>query len=128
MDLQIESRLDFDALVLLGSGGGTATLRPDGTRTSTGTIVDVNGRAMVGRASVRGEPGKTVRIDMPRAIEMHSISGGAITMDQIVTDLPSIPRLDSRGMLEFRFGGRLQVNGEAEGEYRGDVPILIEYL
>ena len=128
VDLQIESSLDFDWLVLAGSDGGTATLFPDGNRGSSGSIVGVNGRAMVGSASVRGEAGRSVRISLPRMIEMHSISGGAIIMDQIVSDLPAMPRLDSSGVLRFRFGGQLKVNGDAAGDYRGNIPILVEYL
>lgn len=128
IDLQIESRLDFDALVMLGSGEGTATLRPDGSRVVTGMVGDISGRAMLGSAVVRGEPGRTVRIDMPRTIAMHSLSGGQVTMDEIVTDLPSLPRLDARGTLTFRFGGRLKVSGNAEGEYRGELAIDVDYL
>jgi hypothetical protein len=59
---------------------------------------------------------------------MHSLRGGEVTMDEIVSDLPSVPRLDSAGNLNFRFGGRLKVTGDAEGDYRGDVPITVEYL
>jgi hypothetical protein len=36
-------------------------------------------------------------------------------------------RLDSAGSLSFRFGGRLTISGDAEGDYRGDVPITVEY-
>jgi hypothetical protein len=83
---------------------------------------------MVGSAVVRGEPGRAVRIVLPRRIDLHSIGGARISIDAIVSDLPSLPRLDSAGALEFRFGGRLRVSGDAEGDYRGDVPITVEYL
>jgi hypothetical protein len=128
VDLQVETRLDFDALVMLGDGEGTATLRPDGSRIVTGMVGDISGRAMVGSATVRGEPNRAIRIDLPRSIAMHSLRGGEVTMDEIVSDLPSVPRLDSAGNLNFRFGGRLKVTGDAEGDYRGDVPITVEYL
>jgi hypothetical protein len=126
--LQIESRLDFDALVMLGSGDGTATLRPDGSRIATGMVGDLSGRAMVGTATVRGQPGRAIRVNMPRMIAMHSVSGGEVSLDEIVTDLPSLPRLDSRGTLTFRFGGRLKVSGSAEGDYRGEFAIDVDYL
>lgn len=128
VDLEIEARLNFDALVLLGQGEGTATLRPDGSRIVTGMVGDISGRAMVGSATVRGEPGRSIRIDLPRSIAMHSLSGGEVAIDEIVSTLPSIPRLDSAGTLTFRFGGRLKVTGDAEGDYRGDIPITVEYL
>jgi hypothetical protein len=83
---------------------------------------------MVGRAVVRGEPGRAVRIDLPARIELHSIGGGRIAIDGIISDLPGAPQLDSNGNLSFRFGGRLRVVGDAEGDYRGDVPITVEYL
>ena len=51
-----------------------------------------------------------------------------MTLDHLETDLPSVPKLDSAGNLSFRFGGRLEIQGDAEGEYRGDVPITVDYL
>ena len=38
-----------------------------------------------------------------------------------------IPQLDAAGNLTFRFGGRLRVSGDADGDYRGDLPITVEY-
>jgi len=39
-----------------------------------------------------------------------------------------MPRLDSGGKLTFRFGGRIRVTGNADGDFRGDLPITVEYL
>ena len=128
VQLEIESSIAFDRLVLFAAGEGTAVLRPDGSTAGTGVIGDVSPRAMVGTATVRGEPGRTIRVDLPHRIVLHSISGGEITFDDVVSDLPSLPRLDSAGNLTFRFGGRLKISGDAEGEYRGDLPITAEYL
>lgn len=126
--LEVEAGLDFDRLILLGAGEGSATLRPDGSRQVSGRIGVIGGRPMAGQARIRGEPGRAVRVDLPRRIELRSLSGGEIALDEIVSDLPAAPRLDSSGMLTFRFGGRLTVTGDAQGEYRGDVPITVEYL
>ena len=128
ISLDIETRLDFDRLILLGQGEGTATLLPNGTRSVSGAISDMSGRAMVGSAVVRGEPGRNVRVDLPKRIELYSLSGGRISLDDVVSDLTISPRLDGSGTLNFRFGGRLRISGDAEGEYRGDVPITVEYL
>jgi hypothetical protein len=38
-----------------------------------------------------------------------------------------MPRLDSSGTLTFRFGGRIRITGDADGDYRGDLPISAEY-
>jgi len=126
--LDVQAGLNFDRLIVLGPSGGTALLRPDGSRQTSGSIEAMGGRAMVGEAHVRGEPGRTIRIDLPPRIELLSISGSRIVIDEIETDLPSLPRLDSAGTLTFRFGGRLQVSGEPEGDFRGDLPITAEYL
>lgn len=99
--LEIDAALDFDRLVVMGTGDGTATLRPDGTRLATGSVEAISGRAMVGEARVRGEPGRMVRIDLPSRIQLHSLSGATISIDQVTTDLPGIARLD--------FGGKPQV-------------------
>jgi hypothetical protein len=126
--LEVEATLDFDRLVLLGGGNGAATLLPTGERSAMGSIATVSARAMVGAVTVRGEPGRAVRVDMPTRVLLHSMGGAQIAIGQIETDLPSLPRLDSSGALSFRFGGRLTISGDAEGEYRGDVPITVEYL
>jgi len=128
IELEVESSLKFDRLVLLGTGEGTAILKPDGTRVVSGGLLGFNGTALVGSAVVRGEPGRLIRIELPRLIELYSLSGAQLAIDEIATDLPSAPRLDSNGRLSFRFGGRLQVKGEADGDYRGDLLITADYL
>src|SRR5688572_274199 len=60
ISLEIETSLDFDRLILVGAGAGTATLLPDGSRSVSGVISDISGRAMVGSAVVRGEAGRSV--------------------------------------------------------------------
>jgi hypothetical protein len=82
---------------------------------------------MVGEAHVRGEPGRAIRVDLPRHLELHSMSGGRISIDEIVTDLPADPRLDSVGNLSFRFGGRIRYSGNNDGDFRGELPITVEY-
>lgn len=127
IELQIEASLDFDRLVVLGEGEGSATLLPDGTRQTSGSVEAMSGRAMVGEAHVRGEPGRSVRVDLPSQLQLYSLGGGRMTIDEIVTDLPGDPRLDSRGMLNFRFGGRIRFRGSNDGDFRGDLPITVEY-
>ena len=50
-----------------------------------------------------------------------------LTLDDVGTDLSSAPHLDAAGNLIFRFGGKLIVSGDADGPYRGDLPITVEY-
>jgi hypothetical protein len=83
---------------------------------------------MVGTVLVHGDANRALRVELPRRIELYSLSGGRITLDDVTTDLKGTPRLDAAGNLSFRFGGRLIVTGDTDGQYRGDLPITVEYL
>jgi hypothetical protein len=56
------------------------------------------------------------------------MGGSRITLDDVTTDLKGPPRLDAAGNLSFHFGARLIVDGNSDGQYRGDLPITVEYL
>jgi hypothetical protein len=127
VDLQIETTLNFDRLILSGSGAGAVTIRPDGSSGVEGSVLEAGPRAMVGTVLVHGIANRSVRVDMPRRIELFSVGGGRMTLEDISNDLPSAPHLDAAGNLSFRFGGRLIVSGDADGPYRGDLPITVEY-
>jgi hypothetical protein len=127
VDLQIETGLNFDRLILDGTGNGAATILPNGSSTAEGTVTAIGAKAMVGTVLVHGEPGRAVRVDLPHRADLYSLSGGRITLDDITSDLHGAPRLDAAGNLSFRFGGRLIVTGDADGQYRGDLPITVEY-
>jgi hypothetical protein len=128
IQLEVQSSLDFDRLLLVAPGEGTATLLPDGDRHASGTIATISGRAMVGSVAIHGEAGRSVRVDLPSRIQLFTVNGSSIAIDELRTDLPDAPRLDSAGNLNFRFGGRLTINGDADGDYRGDAAITVEYL
>ena len=129
IQLSLQATLDFDRLVQLGAGNGTVTLTANGDRSVSGTITAVSGRAMVGAISVHGEPNRPVRVELPSQIELYSVGGsGRIEIDDLATDLVSMPKLDAAGNLSFRFGGRLKISGDADGGYRGDVPVTVEYM
>lgn len=127
--LDVQARLDFDQLILLDSvGSGTARLAPNGSSSTSGAIGPMTGRAMVGSVIVRGEPGRLVRIAFPDSIQLYGLTGGTLRLSALTSDLPSAARLDAAGELRFRFGGELGVSGNVEGEYRGDIPITVDYL
>src|SRR5690349_22687263 len=67
--LDVEASLDFDRLILAGKGEGSAQLAPDGGRSVSGSITAIGARAMVGEVTVRGEPGRIVRVSLPDGIE-----------------------------------------------------------
>jgi hypothetical protein len=125
--LQIDTTLNFDRLILATQGPGDATLRPDGSGSATGSISNLSPRARVATVIVHGAPGRALRIDVPRRIDLFSLGGSRLTFDQVVTDAEELPRLDSAGNLTFHIGGRLRFMGDEDGDYRGDLPITVEY-
>ena len=127
VELQIETDLNFDRLILMGAGVGAATLRPDGSTSAEGAVIQVGPRAMVGSVVVHGDPNRALRVDLPRRIDLFSVGGGRITLDDVTTDLSPLPHLDAAGTLTFRFGGKLIISGDTDGPYRGDLPITVEY-
>ena len=127
LTIDIETSLNFDRLVLSAAGQGAALVRPDGSSQAQGSIAAVSGRAMVGTAKVHGTAGRAVRVELPSRIDLYSTSGGRIGLDELTTDLPEIPKLDGAGNLSFHFGGRVTVTGDADGNYRGEMPITVDY-
>jgi hypothetical protein len=126
--LDVQASLDFDRLILSGLGNGGAELAPDGTRIATGSVASIGARAMAGEVVIRGEPDRYVRVVLPETIELHGLSGGTIRLESIRSDLPAMPRLDGSGSLRFRFGGVVKLLGDVDGEFRGDVPVDVEYF
>jgi hypothetical protein len=127
VQLQVETNLNFDRMVLSGAGAGAATIRADGSNGVEGSVMAVGPRATVGTVLVHGDPNRAVRVQIPRRVQLFSISGGQITLDDVTTDVPAITRLDAAGNLSFRFGGRLILTGNSDGPFRGDLPITVEY-
>ena len=90
--LDVEVNLDFDRLVLAGSGDGSVELRPDGGSNVSGSITSIGARAMVGEVVIRGEPGRYVRIDLPRRIELQGLLRRRIRLESLRSDLPQMPQ------------------------------------
>jgi hypothetical protein len=128
LEISVDTDLDFDRLLLASTGNGSARLAPDGTRLASGSVASIGGRAVVARIVVRGAPGRQVSIDLPQRVELRGIKGGSLIVESVISDLPGDPALDSNGKLEFRIGGELILHGDADGEYRGDVPVSVDYL
>lgn len=126
LDVQVD--LDFDQLIIGGAGDGSAELTPEGARIASGAISSIGARAMVAEVVIRGEPGRQVEVVLPRRVELSGYSGGAIRVEQLRSDLPPMPRLDSSGRLKFRIGGVLHISGDVSGDFRGNLPIEVDYL
>ena len=95
--LEIESSLNFDRLILVGEGQGAAVIRPDGSSAAEGAITTSARARWSARAIIHGQPGRSVRVDLPRRIELYSLRGGRISFEDVTSDLPSLPRLEFGG-------------------------------
>jgi hypothetical protein len=125
--IEIAAQLDFSRLAT-GAGGGAVTVDPrTGARRLTGNVQDLGGMALTGEAVVTGIPGRGVRVSVPASIDLDGDHGARARVTELATDLPAAPRLGPDGRLRFRFGGRLNVSGSDDGNYRGRIPISVEY-
>lgn len=128
VSLDVQASLDFDRLILASPGIGSAELGPDGFRSVSGSVASIGARAMAGEVVVRGEPGRPVRVMLPGSIELYGPTGNSIHLVSIRSDLPPLPRLDGNGTLRFRFGGLVRIIGDVDGEFRGNIPVDVDYL
>lgn len=125
--IDVETRLDMGR-VAVGAMGGEIELDPaSGARRARGDVVDLGGFALTGVVTVRGEPGAEVRVILPASVDLEGGHGRTARVTGLVTDLSAAPRLGTDGRLQFRFGGRLQVAALDDGDYRGRIPVTVEY-
>lgn len=127
LKIEIETVLDMGR-VAQGVSGGAVELDPaTGARLVAGTLADLGGMALTGKATVTGTPFARVRIDLPQRVRLTSTSGDSAEVVQMKSDLPSAPTLDAQGRLSFSFGGKMVLKGGESGTFRGSVPISAEY-
>lgn len=126
--LRVETSLNFDRIVVGHGGTGTAELHSDGSSRTTGSVSSIGHRSMIGEVQIEGEPNRIVRVSLPRTIVLHGFAGGTIRVESIESNADAVVRLDSQGKQTVRFGGLIRIEGDADGEYRGDLPIDVDYL
>ena len=125
--VEVETRLDMGR-VAVGAMGGEVELDPvSGARRVRGDVVDLGGFALTGVVTIRGAPGAEVRVILPASVDLEGGHGRTARVTGLVTDLSAAPRLGADGRLQFRFGGRLQVAALDDGNYRGRIPVTVEY-
>lgn len=125
--IEISAQLDFSRIAS-GRGGGSVTIDPvSGQRRISGDLRDLGGMALTGEATVSGTPGRAVRVAIPAEILLDGDQGRLARVVDVTTDLSAAPRLGPDGRLRFRFGGRLAVASDDDGNYRGRIPISVEY-
>ncbi len=128
LTIEIWTDLNFSKLALTGRQGGSAEMSAaDGTKRTTGAVVDLGGIAVTGHGRITGVPLREVRVDLPDTVEMTTTDGGQARLTQFTTDLPPHPQLSANGELEFSFGARLIINGGRAGNFRGRIPISVDY-
>ena len=125
--VEVETQLDMGR-VAVGAMGGEVELDPlSGARRLRGDVFDLGGFAVTGTVTVTGEPGAQVRVILPATVDLEGGSGRSARVTGLATDLSAAPRLGADGRLRFRFGGRLQIAGLDDGDYRGRIPVTVEY-
>ena len=125
--VEVETQLDMGR-VAVGAMGGEVALDPhSGARRLSGDIFDLGGFAVTGTVTVIGEPGAAVRVILPASVDLDGDHGRSARVSGLVTSLSAAPRLGPDGRLQFRFGGRLQIAGLDDGDYRGRIPVTVEY-
>lgn len=129
LQIELQSGLQFSRLGLIGRFDGGAELDPQtGEKRVDANMVDLGGLSYQGRARVTGEPLRPVRIELPSRVQLRSPDGAEAELSDFVTDLPSVAMLDETGVLEFSFGARLSTQGARGGNFRGRIPIRVDYF
>ena len=90
-------------------------------------MIDLGGLAFQGKATITGQPLKPVRIELPQSVMLHSPSGAEAELSEFRTDLPPVAMLDANGTLQFAFGATITSKGAQGGDFRGRIPIRVEY-
>ncbi len=128
LTIEIWTDLNFAKLALTGRSGGSAAVdAQSGSKSTSGEMIDLGGTPINGRGKVTGQPLREVRIDLPSRVPMASPGGDTAELVDFTTDLPAHPRLDANGELGFTFGARLVIKGGRGGNYRGRIPISVDY-
>lgn len=129
LHIELESGIHFSRLGLLGRLDGGAEIDPQtGEKRVDANMVDLGGMAYRGRARVTGEPLRPVRVELPVRVQLRSPDGAQAELSDFVTDLPPVALLDENGLLEFSFGARLSSQGARGGNFRGRIPIRVDYF
>lgn len=124
--IEVIADLDFSRLVA-GRTGGSVRIDPDGGGSAAGGASPIGGYGFSGRVLVSGTPGRTIRISLPHEAVLTASSGRVARVRDITANLPPVARLGPDGRLEFAFGGRLDVDGDADGDYRGRIEVTVSY-
>ncbi|WP_374531335.1 DUF4402 domain-containing protein [Novosphingobium sp.] len=128
LSIEIWADLNFSKLALTGQDGGSAVVDPaTGTKRAQGGMIDLGGMTVSGHGRISGMPYREVRLDLPQKVMMTTPDGGTGELNSFTTDLPAHPMLDGNGNLEFNFGAKLVIRSGRGGNFRGRIPISVDY-
>ena len=128
LSITIESGLQVGRLGLTGHEDGNAAIDPQtGAKQVGPNMIDLGGVSFQGKATITGQPLKPVRIDLPQSVLLRSPSGAEAELSDFRTDLPAVAMLDANGQLVFNFGATITSKAAQGGDFRGRIPIRVEY-
>ena len=128
LTIEIWADLSFAKLAMTSRSGGSAEVDAQtGSKSTTGDLINLGGTPVTGHGRITGEPLRAVRIDLPARVPMNTADGGAAELTDFTINLPANPQLNANGELEFSFGARLVVKGGRGGNFRGRIPISVDY-
>lgn len=132
--------LDFGDIIP-GDNGGTVTVIPNGSVTTTGDVIHIDGTQQAGLFWGYGAVNQLVRIQFDANEYTLTRIGGTETMTMTTTTIGSIPPVplganprifrivNPDGYFNFGMGATLDVDGDqAPGVYEGDFTITLDYL
>ncbi len=125
--ISINTRLDFSRAAIANIGRGTIVVTPNGARTVSGNLEDLGGMGVAGTVEVWGSPNRQLTIDLPTTVELRAADGSVAHVTNFRTDLKRNPKLNVAGYLKFNFGAELNVTAGQAGQFRGRIPISVEY-
>lgn len=129
ISVSVEATLDYSMIGLVRpQQGGTVTIDADtGTRTLTGSLVNLGGIPVTGTVLIRAEPKSHVDVAFPTTVQLRNSSGQTYPLSNFTTSLKNNPKVGDDGTLRFTFGGLLKIDGSATGTFRGSFPITVDY-
>lgn len=128
LSIVIESGIQVGRLGLTGHQDGNAKIDPQtGSKEIGPNMIDLGGLSFQGKATITGQPLKPVRIDLPQRVTLHTAFGAEAELSDFRTDLPPVAMLDANGQLQFSFGATITSKGGQGGDFRGRIPIRVEY-
>lgn len=129
LQVTVQSGMDFSRSALRGRVDGDALIDPQtGEKIMGPNMIDLGGFPFQGEVQVTGKPGQPVRIDLPTSVILRSRNGVEAELSDFTTDISGVAVLDANGELTFRFGARITTIDAAGGQFRGRIPIRVEYF